>query len=138
MDNFNHIMRHVKILIVWAIIVFPSNLQAQTLCDTLTIIDYHKYLDKPIDSLLSDLPQSFDKMFTGSACSMFVGAVIVICYPDSDLMLKIYPSTSNYFERVNYNYRLPSEAWPLHNVRKENLGRVILSDLDPYPILDVE
>lgn len=114
---------------------FQKTIYSQTLKDSLLSINYNYYLGKPIDSLLAVIPQSYDRMFTASGSSMFVGAKIVVSYQSRDLWLYIWPSTNTYFIRPRQPGLTISQTWPLNNVRRELLGSIEVSNsISPWPL----
>ena len=62
------------------LVVLSIEAKSQTLKDTLLSIQYESYLNKPIDSLLQILPQSYDSVYTRSGSSIFVGAIVSVRY----------------------------------------------------------
>src|SRR5690606_2722249 len=118
--------------------VLYLNAKSQTLKDSLLNINLEYYLNKPIDSLLAAIPQSYDSIYTSASSSLFVGATILVSY--EDFTIKIFPSTHSYFIPLNHSYQPANIAWPLQLVRKELMfGVVITSYLpsDPWPLKEV-
>lgn len=133
-------MKYFKKYIILVVLScsFQKNIYSQTLKDSLLSINYNYYLGKPIDSLLAVIPQSYDRMFTASGSSMFVGATIVVSYGSRDLWLYIWPSTNNYFIRPRQPGLTIEQTWPLNNVRKELLESIeISSSVSPWPLKEV-
>lgn len=64
--------------------VLYLNAKSQTLKDSLLNIDLHYYLNKPIDSLLAVLSQSYDSIYTRAGGSTFIGATIILRYSNPD------------------------------------------------------
>jgi hypothetical protein len=122
------------------ILIFFSTVKAksQSLQDTLLSINANYYLDKPIDSLLNVLPMSYDSIYTRAGSSTFVGAKIVLDYSSRNLWVYIYPYTHVFYTPLNREHTLPHIAWPLNQVRKEKIGRIIIWSMDALPLRDVE
>lgn len=118
--------------------VLCLNAKSQTLKDSLLNIDLYYYLNKPIDSLLAVIPQSYDSIYTSASSSLFVGATVLVSY--DDFTIKIFPSTHSYFIPLNNPYQPPSIAWPLQLVRKELMFGVVITSylpLDLWPLKEV-
>lgn len=119
-----------SICFAFAVLCALSNkLIAQcTLHDSLATINLSAFLNKPIDSLLLKLPQSYDTLQVGPAATVSQGAHLIIGYggnyPHSDFIITICPNTRNYITVLN-SQNLPFEqAWPLVLLRKERIGSI--------------
>ena len=120
--------KKTTIILVFISLCFaPNILKAQaSLSDSLTSIDLLYYVNKPIDSLLVKLPQSYTVIRTGpGAKSMLEGASIKIIFNQPFYLVTIYPKTYNYINRLNpLNLPLINQAWPLVLLRKELIASV--------------
>lgn len=110
-------------------IIFPSKAQSG-LNDSLLLINLSYYINKPIDSLIANLPPSYDSLIVGPDETMFNGAKLVINYSNHTprqalgFIITVWPNTHNYINRKN-SQNLPfAEAWPITLLRKENVGQV--------------
>lgn len=130
-------MKKIFILFLIFVSVLCFNAKSQTLKDSLLNIDLYYYLNKPIDSLLAVLPQSYDSIYTRAGGSTFVGATIILRYSNPDTWVYIYPGTHDFFTPLNSPYRPPHIAWPLHLVRKEKAWRIIIWGIEAEPLREI-
>lgn len=113
----------------WGINFFPKVLHAQAnLHDSLVNINLANYVGKPIDSILANLPASYDSLKIGPALTVTQGAKIVLIYnlvnSQHSFIVTISPCTNNFITKLN-SQNLPfSQAWPLYLLKKETLGSV--------------
>ena len=122
------------------LVVLSIEAKSQTLKDTLLSIQYESYLNKPIDSLLQILPQSYDGVYTRSGSSIFVGAIVSVAYCTDSIWIDILPGTHNFFIPLNSTFKPANLAWPLQQVKHELTWSVIVWSLnpnDPYPLLEI-
>jgi hypothetical protein len=115
------------ILILLSLYFTPDILKAQTsLDDSLRNINLMYFVNKPIDSLLAKLPQSYNSIKTGpGGKSMFEGASVKIIFNQPFFLITIYSKTFNYINRFNpQNLSLIDQAWPLFLLRKELIAEV--------------
>ncbi|HRD56835.1 MAG TPA: hypothetical protein PK504_02240 [Ferruginibacter sp.] len=130
----------MKYILLLSAFIFYQKTNAQTLKDSLMNINYHYYLNKPIDSLLQALPQSYDSIYTRAGSSAFVGATVVVDYGTMKPMVYITPGTKNYFTPANPSHQPPSIAWPINLVKQEQTWQVTIYSLffsDPWPLKQV-
>jgi hypothetical protein len=86
------------------------------------------YLNKPIDSLLANLPAGYDTaFFITCAGHIQKGASLQVNYmPDFKFWVYIEITNPQYIT-VKRTTAIPAEvAWPLHLLRKEKIGRVTI------------
>jgi len=126
-----------KLIITIILIGCINTIKAQSVKDSILNINLVQYIDKPMDSLISRLPYSYDSMFTRSSSSMFVGAKIIICYSNPNLWIYIYPGSHNYYTPINAAHNPPHIAWPLASVRKEKIWRIVVLDTSDFPLRDI-
>lgn len=126
-----------KIFIAIFMLLSINDTKAQALQDTLLRINFNQYLNKPIDSLLMALPNSYDSIYTRAGSSFFVGAVIVVNYGHSNIWVYIYPGTQDFFTPLNASHNPPHIAWPLHLVRKEKAWKMSIRGLGAQPLVEI-
>jgi hypothetical protein len=112
------------------LLIFVSvRLVAQTTLETqLRNFPITKYLNKPIDTLIANLPAGYDTAFEiGSTSSINKGASLQINYPNCQYWVYINITDAKYIT-VNKNTRNISyaQAWPLSLLRKEKVGSVTI------------
>jgi hypothetical protein len=113
----------LSIVILLVISFSPKSIKAQTsLQDSLVNINLANYIGKPIDSILTKLPSSYDTLKIGPALTVTQGAKILISYNQLSYTVTLVPITSNFITKLN-RYNLPfNQAWPLNLLKQENFG----------------
>lgn len=97
----------------------------------------------PIDSLLSNIPQSYDSLKIAPDNTMFYGASLLIIYlnrtilPPKEYVITVWPSTHNYITRENPQNLPWAQAWPFALLKKENIGAIDIMDPDGKIMVDV-
>jgi hypothetical protein len=103
--------------------------KAQTTLETqLRNFAITKYLNKPIDTLLTNLPLGYDTSFiVGSNGNINRAASLQINYPPNcQFWIDIFITTPQ-FVKPYKNTKIRSEiAWPLSLLRKEKVGSVTI------------
>lgn len=127
-------MKQIFFLIL---VLFALSGKSQTLKDSLLAINYSYYLNKPIDSLLQALPQSYDSVYTRAGSSTFVGATVIINYGDTHPTVYIYPGSHYYYTPLNSDHLPPHIAWPLNQVRKETVWKIVVWSLAAEPLREI-
>jgi hypothetical protein len=120
-----------KILLLFILSIMVYNSEAQSgLNDSLVSINLSYYLNKPIDSLIKNLPPSHDSLIVGPDETMFNGARLIINYNNREqgqtlgYIITIWPNTRNFINRKNPQNLPFAEAWPLELLKKESIGQV--------------
>jgi hypothetical protein len=117
------------LLFILSIMVYTSEAQSG-LNDSLVSINLSHYINKPIDSLIVNLPRSHDSLIVGPDETMFNGARLIINYSSRvqgqtlGYIITIWPNTRNFITRKNPQNLPFAEAWPLELLKKENIGQV--------------
>jgi len=107
----------------------PKILNAQTLHDSLMAMDLNYYLNKPIDSFLTHLPQTYDSIKVASGNTITQGVQVVIFYTrnvDSSNfhIISVWPNTANHITVLNTQNLPSSQKWPLSLLKQENAGYI--------------
>ena len=121
----------MKGLILLLILVFAfklENAKGQNLDSLLRNFPISSYLNKPIDTLIANLPSGYDTNFEiGSNGNINRGASMQINYPPENLFwVHIFITDAQYITiNKDINTR-PEIAWPLKLLRKEKIGSITI------------
>ncbi len=120
-----------KIIYLFGILlIFVSlRLKAQTTLETqLRNFPITKYLNKPIDTLLTNLPLGYDTSFiVGSNGNINRAASLQINYPPNcQFWIDIFITTPQFVKPYKNTKIRPEIAWPLSLLRKEKVGSVTI------------
>ena len=125
-------------MMLFVLISTTEDIKAQTYRDSILSINFNYYLDKPIDSLINMLPNSYDSIYTRAGSSTFVGATVILEYSGlNNTWVYIYPGTHDYFTPLNAAHNPPHIAWPLSLVRKEKAWKIIVWGLEAEPLIEI-
>ena len=126
-----------KALVIICLTFFTGYVKAQTLKDSILAVNFSYYLNKPIDSLISALPASYDSVYTRAGSSTFMGATVVLEYSHPYMWVYISPGSHNYFTPLNAAHKPPHIAWPLNLVRKEKTWKIQILDDSDLPVREI-
>jgi hypothetical protein len=121
-----------KVLFVFTLITSSLIYRAQaqsTLYTQLQNFPLQNYLNKPIDTLLANLPAGYDTAFViGSAGSLNVGATLQVNYmPNYQFWIDIGITDAQHITvRKNFMLGSPAVLWPLSLLRKEKVGSITI------------
>ena len=87
-----------------------------------------KYLNKPIDTLIANLPAGYDTSFiVGSNGNINRAASLQINYnPDCKFWIDIFITTPQFVNPFKKTRTSPEIAWPIALLRKEKVGSVTI------------
>jgi hypothetical protein len=130
------------IIIILASTLFGTT-TAQTLNTQLQNFPVADYLNKPIDTLIANLPAGYDTAFIIlSGKTLNYGASLEINYPPNDQFWLMIDITDAQYITVHKDFTQgpPEVLWPFSLLRKEKVGRiriytgqgVIIKDSDNY------
>ncbi len=120
-----------KIIFVFLILLSFTclNVQAQTTLETqLRNFPIAKYLNKPIDTLIANLPTGYDTAFVISDNgNLYRGATLWINYPNNQFSVDVSITKAQYITVHRKSLKIPPKvAWPLYLLRKERIGSVTI------------
>lgn len=129
------------LVIFLSILCFKVKAQ-QSLDSQLRNFPFENFLNKPIDSLIANIPLGYDTAFAiGGTGNTNRGASLQINYsPNNEYWIYINITDSR-FITINKNLDTkPEVAWPLSLLRKEKIGSIvvgrggyeIIKDIDIY------
>ncbi len=117
----------ICLLILFFALKFDT-IKRQTLDSLLRHFPISSYLNKPIDTLIANLPVGYDTAFEISGNgNINRGASLQINYPpDHSFWIHIFITDAQYIT-INKDSETQSEiAWPLNLLRKEKIGSITI------------
>jgi hypothetical protein len=118
-----------KITLITVLFISTKFCYSQSLLSKLQNFPLANYLNKPIDSLLANLPAGYDTTFyIGSSSSVYIGATLQVNYMPNFKFWVYIKITDPQFITVHKNNLTTSDevAWPLHLLRKEKIGSITI------------
>jgi hypothetical protein len=130
-----------KINITLIVLIFnlasygQSNLENQ-----IQNFNYSYFLNKPIDSLLANLPLGYDTAFAiGGSQTVDRGASLEIYYPTINGFTLTITITAPEHIDPSKSQSVPANiAWPLNLLRKEKIGSILLMKSGYIKIVDID
>ncbi len=118
-----------SLILCIGVMVFINQSDAQTTLENqLRNFPIESYLNKPIDSLIVNLPSGYDTSFViGSNGNINRGASLQINYPpNNQFWIDIFITDAQFITIQKDLNVQPEVAWPLHLLRKEKIGSITL------------
>ena len=131
-------MKKVTIILIVLMSSIQFEAKSQTsLLSQLQNFPLANYLNKPIDTLLANLPAGYDTaFFITSGGHIQFGASLQVNYMPNFKFWVYIEITNPQYITVKRTSAIPAEvAWPLHLLRKEKVGRVTIFRLD-YQVIN--
>jgi hypothetical protein len=122
-----------KLIIILAILIYSFKSEAQpSLLSQLQNFPLANYLNKPIDTLLANLPSGYDTaFFITSSGHIQRGASLQVNYmPNFNFWICIDITSPQFITEKRETAIPPEIAWPIQLLRKEKIRSITIFRLD--------